>query len=82
MTVPKYGIEIDFIDNTIAAHTNGEQGPIADFSEGFMTDSIDAMISHCEDMARKLRDYQRNPKKYEKPIEEETYRCPDTPNLF
>lgn len=55
MEVPKYGIEIDFIDNTIVSSECDKQGPIADLSEGFMTDSIETMACHCEDMAEKLR---------------------------
>lgn len=60
--IPKYGIEIDFIDNTGPRDADGKlikQGPIVDLGGGFMTDSIDSMIEHCEDTAKKLRDYKR-----------------------
>lgn len=60
MRAPTYGIEIDFIDNTIATpENNGKQGPVAEMSDGFMTDSIETMANHCEEMAYKLRRYAR-----------------------
>lgn len=60
MTIPTYGIEIDFIDNS-GKIVDGcrEQGPIADMSDGFMTNSIEIMATHCENMAKKLRQYAR-----------------------
>lgn len=53
---PNYGIEISFIDNTIAEDQNGKQGPIADLTDGFMCDDLNPMIELCESMAQKLRD--------------------------
>ena len=61
MDTPKYGIEIDFIDNSTVTPYNTKQGPLAELSEGFMTDSIETMACHCEDMAIKLRAAAKEP---------------------
>lgn len=60
MEIPKYGIEIDFIDNSQPLIDGKRpQSPVAKMSDGFMTDSIETMAAHCEDTAKKLRNYAR-----------------------
>lgn len=54
MTIPKFGIEINFIDNRGVSPQNPKQGPIADLSDGFMTDSIFSMVNLLRETADKL----------------------------
>lgn len=56
MEVANYGIEINFIDNTVK-----HGGPLSkeNFGDCFMCDDIAVMINALEEQANKLREYAR-----------------------
>lgn len=50
MNVPDFGVSVEFIDNR--KPDNG--GPLAELSDGIMTNSIPTMVSFLRDLAEKL----------------------------